>query len=94
MNEANGPRNPGPDASANVAPKPQEMSMQELLTENARLKAEVAQVSLERDEYLNRLYRLFPEYVFTEADILDLLKNGVSGREILADLEGLAKGNP
>jgi hypothetical protein len=94
MNEKIGTGDPGSNAAANGAPNPQEMRLAELLAENDRLKAELAQTRIERDDYLKALYKLAPEYMFTAEEIQDMMTNGVDGREVLAELEAMVKESP
>lgn len=74
--------------------RPADARVAELTAEVERLRAEIAQTRSERDAYLQALYRLAPEYMFTAEEIQDRMTNGVSGREVLAMVEAIAKEAP
>lgn len=68
-----------------------EARLDELTAENERLRNQLARLRTERDDYLNVLRKIAPEHAITEEDIMEVMRNGISGRQVLAELEELVR---
>jgi len=70
--------------------KPWEQICKELTEERDRLRAEVARLRTERDQYLRSLYALIPsEFNFDEQELVALEQNGLTLDQILEDFKAL-----
>ncbi len=61
----------------------------QLTEENGRLKRELEQEKSYSAGYLRTLQVFAPQYTFTQEQIDDMRVNGVSGRQVLQDLEAI-----
>jgi hypothetical protein len=61
----------------------------QLTEENGRLKQELEQEKSYSAGYLRTLQVFAPQYTFTQEQIDDMRVNGVSGRQVLQDLEAI-----
>jgi ODAD1 central coiled coil region len=86
MIEKTGMRDSGSNAATNGAPDPRDERFAEMLAENERLRAELAQMRIERDDYLKALYKLAPEYMFTAEEIQEMIANQGSGRAFMDEM--------
>lgn len=80
-------RNGAPGAGDYTATSILEARLRVLSIENERLKLEVEQLKLERDEYLKALYKLAPEYMFTKEEIDEMIANQGSGRAFMDEIK-------
>ena len=59
----------------------------ELAAENERLKRELAEVRQVRDDYLAALRALDPAGIYTEEDLREAIRTGISSEELFRELE-------
>lgn len=75
---------------AEAAAKRWEQVCKELTAERDRLRAEVAQIRTERDQYLRSLYALIPsKFTFDQQELVALEQNGLTLDQILEDFKAL-----